>query len=279
GRNRFDRRSFDEMIKQEKLVVLPSPDYSEIAICSFPQEARRPHDVQAAYLDLSELFEGRFPRTESYWEKEIPSRVVSFLKSDSVRSLPPPIHLFFDCHLSIAFLAGNLLNPKFGIQVIPAQKTRTSGYEFWPESRSSRSGLWHSKIVGTFNTEAVAAISVTNPIENHLLPFLQEAGLNHLPRVELHPVGGIGPRAVADGEHAWQLGFELQTLLRSHLPATCHTIHLFFSAPAALAYIFGNTLRHVTNTIKLYEHDFERSRGELAYYGSLQLPIKEETLV
>lgn len=272
GRNHFDRRSFDEMIHEEKLIVALEPNYSEISICSCLQGARRPRDVQAAHLDLSDLFDGRFPLTESYWQTEIPERVVSFLQHEGVKKLPQPIHLFFDCHLSIAFFIGGITNPKHGIQIVPAQKTRASGYEFWPESTTTETDLWHVSAPDAIESEElVVGVSVTNPIENHLLPFLQVAGLGHLPRILLRPASGVGPRAVSGGEHAWQLGFELQTLLRQMLPATCRTIHLFFSGPAALAYIIGNTIRHVTNSIQFYEHDFE-GQSRLRYYPSIRFP-------
>lgn len=273
GRNYFDRLSFEKMIYEEKLVIKPSSNYSEISISSFPQRFRRPHDIQAAHLDLCDLFNGRFPSFESYWNKEIPKRVVSFFQSNDVRSLPQPIHLFFDCHLSVAFLVGSLLNSKLGIQIIPAQKTRTSGYEFWYEPKHGANGLWNTNIIGTFKTEVVIAISVTNPIDNHLVSFLEAKGFGDLPIIQLRPVKGVGPKAISDGEYAWQLGFELQTLLRSALPSKCHMMHLFFSGPAALAYIFGNTICYITKNIQLYEYDFEGLSKELRYYPSIRLPI------
>ncbi|MDP3025927.1 MAG: SAVED domain-containing protein [candidate division Zixibacteria bacterium] len=273
GRNRFDRDSFNDMLKEEKLIVPPRPNYSEISIRSCPQGARRPREFQAAHLDLSELFDGRFPHSKSYWREEIPKLVDAFFRSDNVKNLPQPVYIFFDCHLSIAFLAGNLLNPKFGLQIIPAQKTTMSGYEFWPEPSTGNSGLWNINIYGGVNTEVVVSISVTNPIKNHLLPFLKSTGLERLLRIDLSPVNGIGPKAIFDGTHAWQLGCELQTLLRSNLPSKCHKLHFFFSGPVALAYILGNTLRYVTKTIQLYEHDFEGLSGGPRYYPSMQLPI------
>jgi hypothetical protein len=275
GRNHFTPVSFNKMLHEEKLIIRPLQKYSEISICSCPQEAHRPHDLQAVCLNLSDLFDGRFPRSKTYWKKGIPERIISFFQSSIVKNLPQPIHLFFDCHLSIAFLIGNLLDPKFGVQIVPAQKTRTLGYEFWPESRWNKSGLWNiRRIKGKIDTEVVIGISVTNPIENHLLPFLNSTKLKELPRILFRPANGVGPRAIINGEHAWQLAYEIQTLLRERLSVKCHTIHLFFAGPVALAYIFGNTLRYITKTIQLYEHDFE-GINKLRYYLSIRLPIKK----
>ncbi len=275
GRNHFDAQSFDKMIHTEALAVDPLPDYSEISICSYTQGARRPRDVQAARLDLSDLFDRRFPLSASSWSADIPARVESFLRSDTVAALPQPIHLFFDCHLSIAFLIGCLTDPKYGIRIIPAQKTRTSGYEFWPEPKDSRAGLWEITAPEVLESEqVVVGISVTNPIQSHLFPFLDQTELRPLPRILLQPSSGVGPKAVSGGDHAWQLAFGLQTLLRQRLPEACHTVHLFLSLPCALAFIIGNTIRYVTREIQVYEHDFE-GRAAFRYYPSVRFPAAD----
>jgi len=272
-RNSFDRDSFDKMIREEKLMVKPPSEHSEISIQSFSQLARRPHDLQAAHLDLCNLFGGRFPLHQSYWKKEIPEKVTSFILDEKLRDLPQPIHFFFDCHLSIAFLAGHLISPKFGIEIIPVQKSGAN-YELWERpSNASETKLWNVDISGYIDTEVVVGVSVTHPIENHLNPFLEAKGLNNIPKVLLRPVGEMGRTAVSGGNNAWQLGFELGNRLREILPHTCHKMHFFFAGPVALAYILGHTLRHVTQVIHLYEHDFEGETGGLRYYPSMRIPI------
>ncbi|MDH7579021.1 MAG: SAVED domain-containing protein [Bacillota bacterium] len=271
GRNSFNAQTLDEALVEEKLIIKPSDDYSEISICSFPQYARRPRDIQTAHLDLTDLFEGRFARSEHYWKETIPKRLFSFFQSDVVTNLRQPIHLFFDCHLSIAFLAGIICNRKYGLQIVPAQKSTATGYDFWEEPRDSKSGLWNFRIDGDIEDEVVIAISVSNPVENHSLSFLKAKGLDFLTRIHFQPINGIGQKAVLNGEHAWHLGFDLQTILRTILPSTCQTMHLFFSCPAALAYIFGNTLRCITREIQLYEHDYEGVKMELRYYPSIKV--------
>ena len=274
GRNYFNRKSFDEMMHEEKLVI-PSPArYSEISICSYLQQTRRPRDIQSAHLDVSTLFKGRFPRYRSVWSDEVPLRIDSFLNSTNVKNLPQPIHLFFDCHLSIAFFVGHLLDPKYGIRVIPAQKTRTSGYEFWREPVVSKKKLWQFKKQGKIDKEVIIGISVTNPIANHLINYVKTAKLKKLPIILFQPTHGVGPKAIIDGIHAWQLGFNLQTLLRNIIPSSCQKIHFFYSGPVALAYILGNTLRFIANSVQLYEHDFEGTLRKDRYYPSIKLPMK-----
>ncbi|MEQ8191412.1 MAG: SAVED domain-containing protein [Candidatus Eremiobacterota bacterium] len=277
GRNHFTKESFEQMLKEENLIVMSEKNYSEISICSRPQYAHRPRDIQADYLDLTSYFDERYPITESYWQKEIPESIDSFLKKETIKNLPPPIHIFFDCHLSIAFLVGSLLDPKFGLQIVPAHKTRTNSYEFWYDTENLKHSLWKSNINSTekINTdEVIIEISITNPVENHLIPFLKAKGLDKLPILSFEPINGIGQKAICNGEHAWQLGMELQTILRSSFTSKCQKMHLFFSCPAAFAYILGNNLRHVTKIIQLYEHDFEGSKYDLRYYPSIIISDK-----
>lgn len=273
GRNKFNRDALDQMLNDEKLIIENPPDYSEISVCSCPQGARRPRDVQAGHLDLTDLFNGHFPYSDTYWAKEIPQRIISFLQKESVKNLPNPIHLFFDCHLSIAFLCGYLVNPKYGIKIIPAQKINTLGYEFWPEPRNSKNNLWNIEIINELKNKGILAISVSNPITSHLIEYLKLKKMENLLIISIEPISGIGPKAIRDGEHAWQLGFELQTYLRRVLPQQFEKLHIFYSGPVALAYILGNTLRHVVKHIQLYEHDFEGYCYEYRYYPSIKLPI------
>ena len=87
--------------------MVPTPtEHSEISIQSFSQFARRPRDLQAEHLDLRQFFDRRFPKDDSYWKKEIPEQISDLMLNEDLIDLPQPIHFFFDCHLSIAFLAG-----------------------------------------------------------------------------------------------------------------------------------------------------------------------------
>ena len=274
GHNSFDKGSFDQMIRAEKLIAPPPTDHSEISIQSFAQFARRPRDLQAAHLDLCGFFDGRFPKDNSYWKKEIPEQISAFMLNEDLSNMAQPIHLFFDCHLSIAFLAGHLISPKHGIQIIPTQK-RGSGYALWAQNApDTNDGLWQFKTVGAINKELILGISVTHQIQTHLQPYLETENLNDLPQILVCPTGGADPRAVCDGEHAWQLGRQLAKRLREMLPHTCHKIHLFFAGPVALGYILGHTLRGITSLTQLYEYDFDKERDMLRYYPSLRVPYQ-----
>ena len=165
-----------------------------------------------------------------------------------------------------------MISRKHRIQIIPTQK-RGSDHALWTQNVSdTNDDLWQFKTVGEIDKELILGISVTHQIQTDLQPYLETENLNDLPQILVCPTGGADPRAVCDGEHAWQLGRQLAKRLREMLPHTCHKIHLFFAGPVALGYILGQTLRHITPLIQLYEHDFEGQRGRQRYYPSLRIP-------
>jgi len=274
GHHSFDEAAFNRMVEEEKLKVPPTTKHSEISIQSFSQFARRPHDLQADHLDLREFFDERFPKDDSYWKKEISEQISAFILNEELINLPQPIHLFFDCHLSIAFFAGHLISPKHGIQIIPTQKSG-SNYDLWkPNPLDVDTALWEFQNTGKIDEELVLGISVTHQIQKQMQLYLESEGLGNLPQILVCPTTGAGPKVISDGCHAWQLGYQLDKQLREILPHTCRKIHLFFAVPAALGYILGHTLRHIVPVIQLYEHDFEGLRYKDRYYPSLQVPYQ-----
>ena len=271
GNNAFDRESFDRMIREEQLLLPPSTQHSEIAIQSFSQFARRPRDLQARHLDLRSLFEHRLSKDDGYWRKEIPELVSSFMLNEDLGDLARPIHLFFDCHLSIAFFAGHLISPKHRIEIVPTQMSG-GDYRLWSSDAPDTSDqLWDFETAKTIGNEVVLGISVTHDVRLRLQACLQDEELTELSQILVFPTQGVSPTAVINGDHAWQLGSQLETQLRQMLPVTSRTIHLFYAGPVALAYILGHKLRYVTESIQLYEFDFQAQSGEKRYYPSLRV--------
>ena len=274
GRNSFDKVAFDQMICEENLIAPSATKHSEISIQSFAQFARRPTDLQVARLDLLPLFDERFPIMDAHWKKEIPEKISAFMLDPKLMDVPQPIHIFFDCHLSIAFFAGHLVSPKHRIQIIPTQKNGNH-YTLWEQSAPDTNvDLWRFQTFGKIDEEVILEISVTHHIQKQMQVYLSAEGYSELPQIRVAPIGEIGPTAVSGGTHAWQLGYQLAEQLREILPETCQTVHLFFAGPVALAYVLGHTLRHIAPHIQLYEYDFEGQRGDRKYYPSLRLPYR-----
>ena len=276
GRNSFDKVAFNQMIREEKLIASPATKHSEISIQSFAEFARRPTDLQVARLDLLPLFDKRFPIRDAYWKKEIPEKISAFILDEKLMDVPQPIHLFFDCHLSIAFFAGHLVSPKYRIQIIPTQKDE-SDYTLWEKSApDTDTALWMFQTVGKIDEEVILEISVTHNIQKQLQSYLLTQGYSELSHIRVAPIDGVSPHAVSGGTHAWQLGYQLAEQLRERIPETCRKVHLFFAGPVALAYVLGYTLHHITPHIQfqLYEYDINGQRGARTYHPSLRIPYQ-----
>ena len=270
GRHSFNKQSLNELIHEEKLIVPSLTEHSEVSIRSFSHFARPQHDFQGKHLDLCYFFDGRFLKDDSHWKNEIPERISAFMSSENLDNMSRPIHISFDCHLSIACLAGSMISRRHRVQVIPTQKE-----ELWKcDEINTDTTLWDLQVVGEIGEELVLAISVTHKIQKHMEPYLEVNSLSNLSQISVSPTRGFGLNAVSDGNHAWQLGHQLAEQLREILPITCRKIHLFFAVPAALAYILGHTLCHIVPVIQLYEHDFEGLRYKDRYYPSLQVPYQ-----
>ena len=270
GRHLFNKQSLNELIHEEKLIVPSLTEHSEISIRSFSQFARPQHDFQGKHLDLCYFFDGRFLKDDSHWKNEIPERISAFMSSENLDNMPRPIHISFDCHLSIAFLAGSMISPKHRVRIIPAQKE-----ELWESNGADTEvALWQFKTVGEVGAELVIGISVTHSVEADMQSYLVSKGLSDLPQILVQPIGGTNPNVVSDGNQAWLLGDQLASQLREILRNEGRKIHIFFAGPVALGYILGYALRCITPIIQLYEHDFEGQRYKERYYPSLRVPYQ-----
>ena len=68
--------------------------------------------------------------------------------NEDLSNLPQPIHLVFDCHLSIAFLAGHLISPKHRIQIMPTQKEGIDSVLWAQNAPNTNDDLWQFKTIG-----------------------------------------------------------------------------------------------------------------------------------
>ena len=267
-----------ERLKVEGLVVGPPAGRAQITLKSRLEWATKPLETQSAHLDLTGLFGGRFPRDEAVWSTDLPARLVDFLSENTLGSLIQPIEVFFDCHLSIAFAAGSLLNPKSGLQLVPVQKTLGRGFEAWecpPSISGDASWIVDRAYEGQHAEEAevVVMVSVTHEVDREAEAYLTSAGLDSLPRLRVRPSDAIGPLAVRDAAHGWSLAMTIAPAVRAHLPRRCRRIHLFYSGPAALAFLIAANSGGLP-PIQVYEHDFEGMTIADHYYPTLELPLR-----
>jgi hypothetical protein len=258
GRTDHTPESLRELVESEGLVATKDPPYrSTFAVRSFQMHAHSPETDGACVVDLTDLFDGRRVRSEDSWTGAIPSRLGGALPE--VALLPEPVHVALDAHLSIAWYAGRLLDPKFGKRVVLRQRIRGVGTQIWDVSapvRPEGAEGWTlaTEETATGGAEIAVVISVTHSALADATRFIGES----LPAVGsvVHAALGPGPQAVQDGGHARWLADELIRSLGGVLAKRVpRHIHVFPACPASLAFLLGQESR-VLGPSTIYEYDF-----------------------
>jgi hypothetical protein len=234
-----------------------------VVVRSFPARAPDPATLALPPLDLTDLFNDRDPILESVWWREIPQRIAEALPA--IASLPQPLVLALQTHLSIAWYLGTQLTAKHGMSVLLRQRVDT-GEEIWDGSipkQPPEASRWQQKeIVLNRGDDLALVVSATWPAladAEQAIEVLQ-LPIQRLLHLEL-PEPGNG--AIADGSHARWLADALiraaHGLVQRHRPPR---IHLFAACPVSLAFLLGQQARALGPTT-VYE--FAMEDGSRAY--------------
>ncbi len=271
GTNDFDPASFRAMCEREDLFAPNAPSGPPVlGIRSFMRFAERMEDECQRFVCVAKHFDGRHVRDPALWQSALRSDIQTFLSDPGLRA--EEHHLLLDCHGSLAFLAGYELDRKSGTQVFPVQKgvrptvwkpagvAPPSAGVSWVESTTALSGG---------GSDVAVAVSVTRDVLADVRRFV-ETSKCAATLVDARPASGVGPRSVADADHAVALADGLASMIRRHRPANGGTLHLFTSAPNAMLFFLGQH-RGALGKVQLHEFDFEGERGG-SYSPSIQLP-------
>ena len=277
GRHMFSAREIQSICEQEGLWGGASSVHQAplVGIRSFLRFAEHMEDEVDRLLDLVDLFDGREVRAPEYWNAKVGPRVREFM-AGSVAPLDQ-CRLYLSAHSSVAFAAGYELDPKSGTQASLIQNT-AGGRSVWqivPEPATRHSDLWSvSEIEANPGGDDVGIVlSVTHDACPEVHGYVQD----HVPQLgrllvfTIRP--GIGPMAVKDGGHAWNLAQEVVRTVRERRPrrVSLSRLHVFCAAPNGLVFFVGRLARSL-GPIQLYEHAFE-SEWPVSYRQSLSLPI------
>lgn len=240
----------------------PSPSASApasgslVVIRSFPPRAPDPANLALPPLDLTDLFIDRDPIHAEVWSREIPQRIARVLPA--LASLPQPLLLALQTHLSIAWFIGTRLTPKVGLSALLLQRTN-AGEELWDGSTPKappEASRWQVSAVELNRGDDLAlVVSVTRPALADVERSIRALALpiRRLLHVQLPE---ISQSAIADGAHArWlvdALVREAARLVQADLPPR---IHLFPACPAALAFLLGQQAEALGPTT-VYEFPF-----------------------
>jgi hypothetical protein len=251
---------------QSPAIIGPSPG-SLVVVRSFTPRVPDPSDLALPPLDLTDLFNGRYPSHADVWNRDIPQRLAAFLPA--LADLPQPLVLALQTHLSIGWFLGTLLNPKRGFNVNVSQRTN-AGEIVWDLSRAQPPDNERGWLVTEEHLnrgqDLALVVSVTHDalldakraIDTLALPIgrLAHAGLQQ-----------PGPDAVVDGGHARWLADALAMQVRELVVADPpRRLHVFAACPVGLMLLFGQRADSWGPTT-VYEFAFED--GSRSYFPGM----------
>jgi len=258
GRKVFDRKSFRELVSDEKLLGSDtSASRTVIGVRSFmhpinPIEART-----ARNLDLVPMFSGRYLQANVDWNSTIYPALQRFLLAEARET--DDLRVVLDAHVSLAYAVGSILDVKSGKNVEIEQ--RSIGRRFWSESDMDLSPSWPSL---TFREESLCsgkdvavALGITHDVERNVRDHLAA----HMPDVGklliVRPETGASQGAVRSGSHAAHLAESVAGQVRAlgRVPM----VHMFIAAPNGLTFFLGRHHRTI-GASTVYEWDFEGLR-------------------
>ncbi len=243
---------------------------STLAVRSFTRFALVPEGDGAVLVDLTDLFDGRAPRTGAVWNDDIPRRIDAAIPG--IMQLKVPVQVALDAHLSVAWYLGTVLDPKCGISVVLRQKIRNKGIEVWDVSEPAQgpcAGWAFTEETLGGGRELAVAVSVTwsavDDVRPQLLSLAPSVGTILHATLPTH-----GPAAIEGGPHARRLADALVEHLVARIRALGATrLHLFTACPVSLGFLLGQYADALGPTT-LYEFDFGRSR---TYAAGMHLPL------
>lgn len=276
GRTEFTPESLRDLVEKQGLIATKEPPYrSTLAVRSFSKHAHVPETDGACVVDLTDLFEYRLPRDANAWQT-VRARLERRL--DEVTKLPQPIHIALDSHLSIAWFAGTLFNPKCGVQVTLRQRTIGKGIELWDISAPTKPNDGGWKLVSVERgdgRELAVVLSATHDAIADATSFVH-AALPAVGRIVHASLPTPGSQAIHNGSEArWladELVRELTSLVASFRPTQ---LHVFPSCPASLAFLIGQG-SEVLGPMTFYE--FEFGAATRSYRAGMSTITPSETI-
>lgn len=259
-----NRTSFEQDLRLRIQAISAEYQPKRIPICikTFSRYSDHPDTLLENTLDLCEAFNDRKLKPSLTWHDNVVAPLVDFL-SNTIKQTEK-YKLYLDAHASISFMTGRLFDSKSGIDIVPVQKTTTTGAELWDPSNKANEDLpnW---IVTTnqvnndcFNT--VLILNVTHDIQLDVERYIADSGLQigKLISCSLSQAGGTN-QAIQSGSHAAFLANKIHSVLACRTtPERRGFLHIFAAAPAGFMFYLGTVSRGFGKTI-MYEYDFEQT--------------------
>ncbi|MBI5006079.1 MAG: SAVED domain-containing protein [Nitrosomonadales bacterium] len=272
GRLDFDRASFRDACKREGLLSDGGKVHTVFGIKSFEHAFDRLEDRCTIVLDLIPYFDERAIRDQAEWVATLQPKLKQFLQ-DAARD-NQYLRLILDAHITLAFVAGSVLNIKSGRNIELEQ--RTQHRHVWNSNDTERDAnrpSWNYEIEtlnGKGNDMAVA-VSLTHDVGPAVRNYITKSAPQIGKLLVARPSCGPGALSVASGKHAFDLAEALVLRINEEQVQNKVPLHLFVAAPNAFTFFMGQRQPGL-GLVTLYEYDFEGQNGS-TYTKSLELPI------
>jgi len=258
GRIVWTKDKLTEVLKQENLFA-PKPAQKNpiVSIRSFARMSGLGIELGSTGVDLTDLFDGRFPISRDAWSTDIPKRLFDSLVE--IERLDKTLEIALDCHLSIAWHFGMLLDPKTGIKTLIRQKNN-QGTEIWdPVITDNPENEWMIEQEVEGNEDLVIIASLTHESKLDVLRSLPNLGLEKAHIIH-YRYKNVGMQSVKDGKHALSLAQTLVDNIKTAISKSeTKRVHLFFSAPVSFAFLLGQ-YSGVISPATVYEYDFKGTK-------------------
>lgn len=220
-----------------------------------------------ASVDWVGLFDGedanarRQLRDPDDWNRRLKPELVEAVEQLRLTKMKH-VHVLGAMRLSTGLLAGQLLSEVAGFVVsVNGREGEWSG-----SSPKQEFALKRQLIDIGAGDDIAVAISISQPIKDDLLAYIEE---EQLPISSLHvygPVGGASREAIPTPEHGAGAAASISSALRADTMRHRGLLHLFIAAPLPLAVLVGHLWNRMPKT-QLYE---DRGAGG-GYFRSFTL--------
>ena len=257
----IEKSIFDSQIEEYVLMLKNRCfGFKAIGIVSFERGTEYLSGATETILSLKDKFDGRKLKSEYDWNRDIYSELDSFLKINT--NVNYNYQLMIEVPLSIAFVAGRILDPKSRISAFPSNPDPSHKSEVWDIDDSSDVSFTNFDVsderIDINGSDTCLTISVTRDIKDNVIEYISESGLK-IRRMITLTIGGKGPSfdSIQNANHAINLVQQVVSSLAQRTTAERRAnIHIFASAPNAFMFFLGQRSRGFGNCI-LYEFDLE----------------------
>ena len=243
-RHEFDRESFREACEQEGILVtsLQVPEVYGIKSFehAFDQLENRCEDV----LDFVSVFDDRYIRSNADWSGKLYTELDAFIVNAASNN--DRLRLALDVHMSLAFVAGSILNIKSGKEIEIEQRVLTKSV--WSADDLPLDPKWPHLVFSIIEIdlslpEIAIAVGITHNIMDDVLSYVKKS----LPRVGVIlnciPSSGTNSRVVVCGCHAFELAQALsKKVVQLREDGIRKLNHLFIAAPNTFTFYIGQRL-------------------------------------